>query len=78
MKEQEECPPPEEMKIDYWKKRMMLDDLRVRFNQNMFGRMASLSSSNQNLLLEASIKSQIPLNLGQNFDILNYLVTLEL
>ncbi|XP_072059847.1 aspartyl protease family protein At5g10770-like [Arachis hypogaea] len=50
MKEQEECPPPEEMKIDYWKKRMMLDDLRVRFNQNMFGRMASLSSSNQNLL----------------------------
>ncbi|KAL1292646.1 hypothetical protein HN51_053213 [Arachis hypogaea] len=79
MKEQEKCPPSlEEMKIDYWKKRMILDDLRVRSMQNMFERMTSLSSSNQNLLLEASIKSQIPLNLGQNFDILNYVVTLEL
>ncbi|MED6218940.1 hypothetical protein PIB30_031167 [Stylosanthes scabra] len=81
MKEQEECPPPEEeqqkIKIDYWKKRIMLDDLRVRSMQNMFQRI--MSSNNQNLLsLEASKSSQIPLNLGQNFNILNYVVTLQL
>ncbi|MED6216152.1 hypothetical protein PIB30_004633 [Stylosanthes scabra] len=79
MKEQE-CPPPEEfeeeIKIDYWKKRIMLDDLRVRSMQNMFQRI--MSSNNQNLLSLQASKSQIPLNLGQNFDILNYVVTVQL